>query len=195
MHYHPEVQGLSLEGVEDEEALEQELVRFIAGREFISYEENHVIHEALDELPRELREYGKAVYYRTASDFVDAECLKCSDAGFFRWHFLGKLTHPECWTSSYVGPGYYLKRQIRATFASGVDAAAGMVQPDKNGETPGFFGKVFLGLWGFTFGFVFRLVGTLLMLPVQAGVSLLQGKKFERIYTISFESSQHHITH
>lgn len=104
--------------------------------------------------------------------FVGTACPKCNEPGSFKWHFLGKLIHPDCGWSWYVGPGKYIVKQLKAVFVAGVGAGAGMTEPDKRGESGGFIGAIF----GFFMGVAFRLPFALLMIPIQAIVSLVQKK-------------------
>lgn len=105
--------------------------------------------------------------------FRNDTCPKCNTSGAFKWHFLGKLTHPACSRSWYVGPGTYMAKSIKDIFRTGVEAGGATgFEKDKKGESGGFIGFIV----GFMFGIAFRAPFTALMIPIQTVVSLSQKK-------------------
>lgn len=104
--------------------------------------------------------------------FRPAACPKCKAEGAYKWQFLGKLTHPECNKSWYVDPGTYIGSQLKAVFRTGAEIGGGMASDaEKKGEK-GYFEMFF----GFVMGMMIRLPFALMMIPVQAVVSLSQSK-------------------
>ncbi len=103
--------------------------------------------------------------------FIPNSCPKCNTSGAFKWHFLGKLTHPACSRSWYVSPGTYIVKSIKDIFRTGfeVGGEAGFKE-NKKGESGGIFGFIF----GFIFGVAFRAPFAVIMIPIQAVVSLAQ---------------------
>lgn len=105
-------------------------------------------------------------------DFTPGACPKCNASGTFKWHFLGKLTHPPCSESWYVPPGTYSVRQLKAVFRTGRNMGGEMsMDAEKKGEK-GYAEMIF----GFLFGAAFRLPFAVLMMPIQAVASLSQKK-------------------
>jgi hypothetical protein len=105
--------------------------------------------------------------------FIQASCPKCNTEGLFKFHFLGKLNHPQCGQSWYVSPGTYMLKQLGSVFKSGMNIAAETsIDAEKKGEKQGFFATAFM----FIIGFVFRLAVALVLIPIQIVVSLLQSK-------------------
>lgn len=105
--------------------------------------------------------------------FRDDRCPNCNATGLFKWHFLGKLKHPDCGWSWFVGPGAYTGAQLRSVFRTGMEIGAEIhSDAEKKGEKGGCIGAFF----GFFIGLGFRLPFALLMIPIQAIVSLSQSR-------------------
>ena len=96
-------------------------------------------------------------------------CPKCRATGAFKWHFMGKHNHPGCGWSWYVGPGTYTGVQIKKIFKTGMEIAV-----DSSDKRDG--GGFFAALFGFILGVCIRLPFALCMIPIQAIVSVSQGK-------------------
>lgn len=106
--------------------------------------------------------------------FTNGTCPKCNSSGAFKWHFLGKLTHPVCSRSWYVSPGTYMVKSIKDIFRTGVDVGGATgFEENKKGESGGFIGFIF----GFIFGIAFRAPFVALMVPIQTVVSISQKKQ------------------
>lgn len=105
--------------------------------------------------------------------FIQYVCPKCGSEGMYKWHFLGELRHPDCGWSWYAAVGTYIQRQLGSVFRAGLHTGGGMMDElEKKGES----GGCLYAIVGFLFGSLFRLVFALLMIPVQAVVSLMQAK-------------------
>lgn len=106
--------------------------------------------------------------------FRSDACPNCNAVGAYKWHFLGKLSHPDCGWSWYVGPGAYTGAQLKAVFRTGMNLSAEAYgDAEKKGEKAGgCLGAVF----SFILGICFRLPFALIMIPIQAIVSLSQNK-------------------
>jgi hypothetical protein len=106
-------------------------------------------------------------------DFADSRCPTCAADGQYKIHFLGRLKHPECGTEWYMGPGSYMGFQLASVFHTGIRAGGGMKEDsDRKGERGGWIG----GIVGFMMAAVFRLALAVVLIPIQAVVSLSQGK-------------------
>ena len=138
-----------------------------------------------DYLSPEQVEHHKGVLEQLGSDghqtfsialekFLDDVCPKCDAKGLFKFHFMGQLKHrPGCEWSWYVGPGTYAAAQMSGVFRAGAEMGGGMMaDAEKKQESGGCIYAIF----GFIFGALFRLVFAVLMIPVQAVVSLTQRK-------------------
>jgi hypothetical protein len=105
-------------------------------------------------------------------DFIPGACPKCNASGTFKWHFLGKLTHPRCSESWYVPPGTYSVRQLKAVFRTGRNMGGELsLEAGKKGEKG--YAEIIIG---FLVGAAFRLPFAILMMPIQTVVSLTQKK-------------------
>lgn len=143
---------------------EKELYDYCRNNEFVSA-------EMLEKYRQRLTQEGnpKTLGYALES-FVPGACPKCNASGMFKWHFLGKLTHPPCGKSWYVPPGTYIGRQLGAVFRTGGEMAGKAISDaEKKGEK-GYAE----GIFSFIMGAVFRFVFAILMIPIQAVVSLSQ---------------------
>ena len=102
-----------------------------------------------------------------AKHFVPGGCLVCGTTGMFRWHFLGRLHHPECGRRWLVTPGVYLKRQLTAIFKW---SFAGFTtgSDDKSG---GFFMRLIVRLVVVAF---FLSLGLFVRLPLAIAIASMQ---------------------
>jgi hypothetical protein len=107
-------------------------------------------------------------------DFLDDTCPKCKVAGAYKFHFMGKLKHkPGCDWTWYMGPGAYASTQLAKSFRAGMGMGGGMMSDaEKKGESGGCIYAIF----GLVFGTLFRLTFAILMIPIQAIVTLTQSK-------------------
>jgi SH3 domain-containing protein len=135
--------------------------------EFISKEE-------MASFMKRLEAEGNAYSFKFALEkFLLIDCPKCRASGAFKWHFLGKLSHPDCGRSWFVGPGEYIVAQLKAVFRTGGEIAGSAISDaEKKGES-GFAGMIF----GFLMGVMIRLPFAIMMIPIQAVVSLCQSNK------------------
>ncbi len=147
-------------------AMQREVVNYCDKNDFIS---NEIIEHFKQKLKQE--DNVHTLIY-ALSKFVGGSCPKCGESGSFKWHFLGKLVHPKCGLTWYINPGAYIAAQLTAVFRTGVEIGVDAAEPDKKGEGGGFIGGVF----GFLMGVSIRLPFALLMIPIQAIVSLTQAK-------------------
>jgi hypothetical protein len=141
---------------------------FCSKNEFVS-------SQTIEEFSGELNAEGKISTLSFALEkHRSAVCPKCSAAGAFKWHFMGKHMHPECGFSWYISPGAYAADQFKGVFRSGMSAGASMsAEADKKGDKAGgYVGAIF----GFFIVAVYRLVFGVVMIPIQAIFSLTQGK-------------------
>lgn len=104
-------------------------------------------------------------------EFLETACQSCGASGHFRWHFLGRMSHPGCGWSWYADPGTYIVEQFRRSFRAGMEVGADAAS-DSRGGASGCLG----GLFGFLIGSITRLTFAVFLLPVQAVVSLTQAK-------------------
>jgi hypothetical protein len=105
---------------------------------------------------------------------VRVRCPKCGEIDWFEWKFLGKLTDPVCGHSWYVSTGVYALQQVRATF-SAMGKGIRYMNKDVHGQGAGI-AKVLGVIGGASIGFAFRLPYALIMIPIQAAVSLSKAK-------------------
>jgi hypothetical protein len=106
--------------------------------------------------------------------FRSDRCPNCNAEGAFKWHFMGQHKHPSCGHSWYTAPGTYSAEQLKAVFRSGASAGASISSEadKKNDKAGGCMGAIF----GFFFVAIFRLFFAVIMIPIQAIVSLTQSK-------------------
>lgn len=106
--------------------------------------------------------------------FLSYSCPNCRAHGAFKWHFLGKLRHPSCNFTWYVGPRTYAVEQLRAVFTLGTsfDATIGTTADKKGVKVVGYMGARF----GFILIILLRLSCALLMITIQTPISLTQRK-------------------
>lgn len=108
------------------------------------------------------------------SDFAAETCPTCSASGQFKIRFLGRLQHSPGCKSFYLGPGAYMVFQLGQVFHSGVQAGGGMKDDaDRNGDRTG---GIVNAIFGFLFVAVFRAALAVLLIPIQAVVSLSHSK-------------------
>ncbi len=139
---------------------EREVADYCNNNEFISM-------KVFDEFKSRLeRENNFSTFSYHLEKFAKSTCPKCNTQGFFKWHFLGKLKHPEGGFEWYTNPGVYIVKQLKDIFKMGGDIA---VSGDDNPGCSGF-------IIGFLIAIFFRLPFTLILIPIQAIVSLTQKK-------------------
>jgi hypothetical protein len=108
------------------------------------------------------------------SDFTGETCKKCGRRGHFKIHFLGSLQHPECAANWYVSPGTYMLYQLGQVFHAGSRAGGSMKEDaDRKGDRSG---GIINGIFGFLFVAIFRAALAVVLIPIQAAVSLMQSK-------------------
>ena len=107
------------------------------------------------------------------SDFSEGACPKCGASGQFKIHFLGQFKHPTCGTEWYMSPGRYIVFQLASVFHTGIRAGGSMKDDrDRNRKGDGWL----MGILGFYFAAMFRLILAFVLIPIQAVVSLTQSK-------------------
>jgi hypothetical protein len=147
---------------------QMEVYRYCDSSDFISPE---AIESFKQRLMQEDPEHVGTLSY-ALEKFVDATCPKCNATGAYKFHFMGSLKHnPGCGWSWYVNPGTYSATQLGKVFHAGMSAGGGIMSESKD-KTSGCIGAIF----GFIFGSLFRLFFAVLMIPIQAIVSLTQRK-------------------
>jgi hypothetical protein len=146
---------------------EKELYDYCRNNEFVSAEK-------IEKYRQRLTEEGnpKSLAY-ALGNFIPGACTKCDASGMFKWHFLGKLTHPPCSRSWYVPPGTYIGRQMGAVFRAGGEMAGEAISDAEKKGKSGYAD----GIFSFIMGAIFRFVFAVLMIPIQAAVSLSQKKE------------------
>ena len=106
-------------------------------------------------------------------NFNGTQCPRCGASGHFKIHFLGALNHTKCGCKWYMAPGSYIGFQLSSVFHTGIRAGGGMKDDsDRKGERGGWVA----GVLGFTMAAVFRLALAVVLIPIQAIVSLSQSK-------------------
>lgn len=148
--------------------LKREIYAFFDRSEFIPAAEIQEITQRIEAAGEDMTILSYAL-----EKFRNGTCPRCDATGAYRWHFLGKRIHPNC-TSWYIGPGEYAGEQFGSVFRSGMSAAAeiGADAEKKGDKAGGCVGAIF----GFLFVGIFRLIFAVLMIPIQAIVSLSQKK-------------------
>lgn len=136
-------------------------------------ESNYIAPEKIEELNELLEQDGNSQTLSYALEkFVEGTCPKCNAPGAYKFHFMGKLKHdPGCGWSWHMGPGNYSATQLGKVFHAGMSAGGGIMSESKD-KTSSCIG----GIFGFIFGSLFRLFFAVLMIPIQAIVSLTQPK-------------------
>lgn len=144
--------------------------------------------DTLQNFERDLSEEGNSLTFSVGlKEFIMTSCVKCNAPGAFKWHFLGKLRHPDCGWTWYVSPGSYLAGQFRGAFRAGLEAGGDAgADAEKKGKK-GYAETIFT----FLFVSFFRLAFGLLMTPVQVIVSLAQSKPTEADTAIKKEALSH----
>ena len=107
------------------------------------------------------------------SDFTQSACPKCGASGQYKVHFLGQLKHPACNTSWYMGPGGYIGFQLAKIFHTGIKAGGSMAE-DRKGQ--GKADQWMHGILMFLFVAICRAALAVVLIPIQAVVSLTQTK-------------------
>jgi uncharacterized protein YecT (DUF1311 family) len=106
------------------------------------------------------------------SDFTADTCPRCGGQGQFKILFLGRLEHPECHWTGYMGTGSYIGFQIMQIVHSGIRAGGSMKDDaDRKGDRSG---GVVMAIFGFLFVGVFRAALAVVLIPLHTMVALLQ---------------------
>ncbi len=134
----------------------QEFATLCHAREFIS-------HTDLDHFVKMAAGWETGILAHLDA-FTKATCPACGREGFFKWHFLGKLSHPSCGHHWHVPPWHYFGRQIAATFNAGLRTAVSIDDSNTPKEERG--GCVGMVL-SFCITVLFRSPFIVLMTPVQ----------------------------
>lgn len=147
-------------------ATEKGVFTYFQNNDFVSL-------EVIDTFRNKLKEEGNSgILLLAIEKFVKEACPKCGTSGFYKHHFLGKLTHPDCGCSWYMSPGTYIGTQLKSVFRAGRDIGGDMaMDAEKKGEK-----GIFEMLFGFIMGAAFRLPFAVIMIPIQSIVSLSQKK-------------------
>lgn len=149
-------------------------------REFYKYRDSHdfISPQVLEGFRVKLEREGNIGSFNYGLEkFLDASCPNCNASGVFKWHFLGRLKHPECGWSWYVGIGTYAVEQLRAVFRTGMEISADAANDaEKRGEKHGCISIIFEVL----LGVFLRLPFAILMIPIQAIFSIAQKKPEKR---------------
>lgn len=137
----------------------KEFYHYCNTHEFIPPTVLEDFHERLE------REDNLIVFSVGLEEFIMETCANCNTAGAYKWHFMGKLTHPDCGWFWYVNPGEYAKKQLGASFRAGMNIAAeAYSDAERKGEKgTGCVGAIF----SFFIGLSFRL-------PFAIAMSLIQ---------------------
>jgi hypothetical protein len=153
--------------------LERSWYRLCSSSDFISA-------AAVDQYTGQLKATGNhAAIAVGLSDFSGETCAKCGAFGQFKIHFLGRLQHPDCGASFYIGPGAYMLFQLGQVFHTGIRAGGSMKDDaDRKGDRSG---GIINGIFGFLFVAVFRASLAVVLIPIQVVVSLTQSKPSERM--------------
>ncbi len=103
------------------------------------------------------------------SDFTAHVCPRCVASGQFKTHFLGRLRHPSCGWTGYIGTGSYIAFQFAQTIHSGIRAGGSVKEDaDKKGEKHSWV----TGLFVFLFVGVFRAAAAVVLVPLHLHISL-----------------------
>lgn len=150
-------------------AVEREVYNYCDANDYVSPE---IINKFRSQLERE---DNLGTLSHALAKFMDAACPNCGSTGAYKYHFFGKLKHPPCGWSWYIDPGKYFVAQLKAVFRTGAGLGGeAMAEADKKGESQA--SGCLTALFGFMIGACFRLPFALLMIPIQAIVSLSQRK-------------------
>lgn len=138
--------------------LKKEILTYFHKKEYIS--DTEVI-----EIKNKLKEKKNlTLFYSLFNKYVYHACPNCKSTGFFKWHFWGKLVHPNCDWYWYSNPRAYIRRQFNRFFKMsidlGVEAANISEKEGKNG--------VVSGILGFIVGIILSIPIVLTIIPIQA---------------------------
>lgn len=115
-----------------------------------------------------------AVYMIGLHSFFETSCPMCGEGGHFKGHFLGRLGHPACGSTWYVRPLSYMGKQATAVYHSGLRAGGSVKgEASRKGDRVGGWIQGFLA---FYFAAVLRAMLAVVLIPIQATVSLAQQK-------------------
>jgi len=90
----------------------KELKKYLASTEYLS-------RETIENFRRNSeQEERQKILSDKLESFIIERCPNCGAYGFYRWHFLGKLKHPDCRWSWYVKTGTYIRAKFKDAFSS-----------------------------------------------------------------------------
>ncbi len=106
------------------------------------------------------------------SGFTGYRCPRCGEPGQFKIRFLGRIAHPVCGWSGYMGTGAYIGHQLAQIFHTGIRAGGSMKDDaDRKGDRSG--GWIY-GIFTFLFVGVFRAALAVVLIPLHILVALFQ---------------------
>ena len=105
-------------------------------------------------------------------DFTFHICPKCKEEGQFRIHFLGRLEHPDCQWSGYMGTGSYIGFQLMQILHSGMRAGSQMKEDAKRPDDKG--SSWINAVFGFLFVGIFRAALAVMLIPLHTIVAVFQ---------------------
>ena len=97
---------------------QKEVEDFFYANEYVS---PSTIETFKEKLSKESGRKGLKTLSTALKDFANEQCPNCGVAGSYKWHFLGKLHHPDCGFFWYVRHKTYVKHWIKATLKAGVE--------------------------------------------------------------------------
>lgn len=104
--------------------------------------------------------------------FTGQTCPKCKEEGQFKIHFLGRLNHPECQWSGYMGTGSYIGFQLLQILHSGMRAGSQMKEDAKRPDDKG--SSWIDAIFGFLFVGIFRAALAVVLIPLHTIVAVFQ---------------------
>ncbi len=106
------------------------------------------------------------------SNFTGQACPRCAANGYFKIAFLGRIRHPDCQWSGFMGTGSYIGFQISQVFHSGIRAGGAMKDDaDRKGDR---HGGIVNAIVGFLFVGVFRAALAVVLIPLHTIFALFQ---------------------
>jgi len=146
---------------------EKEILEHLKTNEYVS-------PSTIENFARKLNEEGQGGELPIMlEEFVETKCPSCGADGRFKWHFLGRLAHPDWRSSWYVHPGQYFKERMKRVLRAGMSFGGSTLEEAKNrGEDGGLIGAIFSTIIGIAFMLPFSIA----ILPIQTIFSLRQEK-------------------
>jgi len=102
---------------------------------------------------------------RLLSSHLPTVCPRCEVSGYYRWHFLGRFSHPACGYRWAVNPCRYLARQVGWGATSAAKLSFDPANAGQGGLGESVLGGCMLGL--------FRVPVATLLLPIQSVIWLM----------------------